>query len=104
MTNTSSAFTENIVLGSDYDRANGNTNTKLYSIETTNVSKAFDCSNESTKLNMHILSGTFGTNDMPYMKLRVVLMQTKKFMLVLRITIVITAWLPDYWKCLVVIC
>ncbi len=63
VTTTSSAFTENIVLGSDYDRANGNTNTKLYSIETTNVSKAFDCSNESTKLNMHILSGTFGTND-----------------------------------------
>lgn len=63
VTTTSSAFTENIVLGSDYDRANNNTNTKLYSIAVTNIAKAFVCSNASTKLNMHILSGTFGTNN-----------------------------------------
>ncbi len=62
-TTSSTAFIANIILGSDYDRAT-NTNTKLTVTGAAQVGKnAAYLSSSSTKVNVTVLSGTFGSTS-----------------------------------------
>ena len=61
-TGNTGAFTANVILGSDYDRANNKDNSKLTFTSVVEVAQRVYCTSTNSKVNMLILSGTFGSN------------------------------------------
>lgn len=55
-------FTANAIYGSDYDRANNEDNTKLDISGVAQVGRNVYCSNANSIIDVHVLSGKFGSN------------------------------------------